>query len=184
MRPRHSLPLPKIWLMTDERMGELLFDALGRLPRGAGVVFRHYGLPMRQRRALFARVRTITRARRLLLVLAGSAQLASAWRADGVHGHVPRGRTARRLLRTVPVHSARERVAAERRGANLLFVSPVFATRSHPGAHCLGRSGLGRIASHATRPIIALGGMNDRRARSLGANGIYGWAAIDAWLAG
>jgi thiamine-phosphate pyrophosphorylase len=30
-------------------------------------------------------------------------------------------------------------------------------------------------------PVIALGGMDARRAASLGPFGIYGWAAIDAW---
>ncbi|RYD48780.1 MAG: thiamine phosphate synthase, partial [Sphingomonadales bacterium] len=43
MRCRHPL-IPKLWLMTDERMGDDLWDALKRLPRGSGVIFRHYGV--------------------------------------------------------------------------------------------------------------------------------------------
>ena len=31
------------WLMTDERMGERLWEAIDRLPSGSGgIVFRHY----------------------------------------------------------------------------------------------------------------------------------------------
>ena len=28
---------PRIWLMTDERMGDSLWDAVARLPDGAGI---------------------------------------------------------------------------------------------------------------------------------------------------
>ena len=32
--------LPRLWLMTDERVGDALIPAVERLPRGAGTVFR------------------------------------------------------------------------------------------------------------------------------------------------
>ena len=54
--PRRQ-PLPRLWLMTDERQGEGLWAALERLPKGAGVVFRHYGLRPSERRKLFERIR-------------------------------------------------------------------------------------------------------------------------------
>src|SRR3954447_19397565 len=69
MGPRH--PLPRVWLMTDERQGEGLWRALDLLPAGAGVVFRHHSLPARQRGALFEQVRQHARARGLVLVSAG-----------------------------------------------------------------------------------------------------------------
>ena len=170
MRPRH--PLPHLWLMTDERMGDALWRALGRLPRGSGVVFRHYGLGPAERRALFARVAEVARRRGLVLVRAGAEQLG---REDGVHAQRGRG------LRTWPSHSRREAVAAQRAGADLLFVSPVFATRSHPGARALGRVRLGLMIRGLRVPVIALGGMDAKRAAGVQALGVYGWAAIDAW---
>ena len=63
----------------------------------------------------------------------------------------------------------------------MLFVSPVFATRSHPGARALGRARLGLMIRNLPVPVIALGGMDARRAAGLQPLGIYGWAAIDAW---
>jgi thiamine-phosphate pyrophosphorylase len=163
-------PLPRLWLMTDERQSEALWAALERLPKGSGVVFRHYGLAPKERRALFERIRRIARKRRLLL-LVGGAPLPGA---DGRHGR-GRGRVS------APVHSPAELRTAEWDGARLVFVSPVFATRSHPGARPLGRLGFARIARKARVPVIALGGMDERRARPLAALGAYGWAAIDAW---
>lgn len=170
MRPRH--PLPHLWLMTDERMGESLWTALDRLPRGSGVVFRHYGLDASARRALFRKVAKVSRRRGLVLVRAGAGRLGPA---DGVHGRRGSG------IRTAPAHSQREAVAAIRGGADLLFVSPVFATRSHPGARALGRVRTGLMIRNLPVPVIALGGMDARRAASLQQLGIYGWAAIDAW---
>jgi thiamine-phosphate pyrophosphorylase len=160
--------------MTDERQGDALWAALARLPRGSGVVFRHYALPGRERRALFDQVRRFCRRRGLLLIAAGAAP----GRADGHHRSDQR-RTA--AFRTAPAHSIPEIRTAERAGAVLVFLSPVFPTRSHPGARTLGRVRFGLAARAARVPIIALGGLDSRRARHV--PGAYGWAAIDAWSA-
>lgn len=180
MRSRQSLP--RIWLMTDERMGDALWPALARLPRGGGIVFRHHRTPMGERRALFARVRVAARRRRLVLVLADEPRRAVAWRADGVHGWA--GRYAGRpLLHTAPAHDGRELVAAMRAGADLVFLSPVFPTMTHPGAPTLGPVRFGLLARVRGRScgLVALGGMTPRCYRRMAALGADGWAAIDAW---
>jgi thiamine-phosphate pyrophosphorylase len=174
MRRRHA-PLPTLWLMTDERVGDALWPALAALPRGSGVVFRHHATPSGERRALFDRVRRIARARRLLLLLAGPPTLARAWRADGWHGrsaHVGG-------LHSAPAHDTRELVAARRAGAAFAFLSPVFATRSHPGAKALGVVRFGLLARGAGMPVVALGGMTRANVRRVRAVGASGWAAID-----
>jgi hypothetical protein len=76
MPSRQARSLPSLFLMTDERMGDALWRALERLPRGAGVVFRHYRLPPVERRALFERVRAVARRRGLRLLLGGPERLA------------------------------------------------------------------------------------------------------------
>ncbi|MGF1550209.1 MAG: thiamine phosphate synthase [Sphingomonadaceae bacterium] len=167
---------PRIWLMTDERMGAALFPALARLPRGAGIVFRHYALPAEARRHLFDRVRSVARQRGLVLFLAGPGEEALRWGADGSHGT---GGGKAGLPRSAPAHDLAESRRAAAAGADLLFVSPVFATRSHPGAPVLGPLGYRRLAGATRLPAIALGGMSAMRARMIGARG---WAAIDHWL--
>jgi thiamine-phosphate pyrophosphorylase len=169
-------PLPRLWLMTDERLGDGLMAAMGRLPDGAGIVFRHYSLPDDQRRGLFERVAGAARRRGLMLLLGGSAGLARAWGADGSHGRGPGAG-----LRSAPAHDLAELRAAEADGAALVFVSPVFATRSHPDAVALGVAGFARLARATSLPVVALGGMNAERAQVLSAAGAYGWAGISAW---
>ena len=64
MRCRH--PVPIFWLMTDERMGEGMWQAVERLPRGAGIVFRHHATPAGERKRLFARLLRIARGQGLV----------------------------------------------------------------------------------------------------------------------
>ncbi|HEY5712721.1 MAG TPA: thiamine phosphate synthase [Allosphingosinicella sp.] len=173
---RSRQPLPDTWLMTDERLGDGLLAAVGRLPPGAGIVFRHYSLGPAERLAQFERVRAASSGRDLMLLLAGPAAVARAWGADGSHG---RGRGPG--LRSGPAHDQKEIRAAEKAGADLVFLSPVFATRSHPGARPLGRVQFGLLARATSLPVIALGGMDAARGESLRALGAYGWAGIDAW---
>jgi thiamine-phosphate pyrophosphorylase len=174
MEPRQ--PLPREWLMTDERQGDRLFDALARLPRGAGIVFRHYSLPPDERWRLFREVRLIARREGHVLLLGGPAEQAKAWRADGSHGAGPGAG-----LRSAPAHDLREIRAAERAGAALIFLSPVYPTRSHPGAATLGPAEFGRLSRRTRLPVVALGGMDRSRAKALRLRGAWGWAGIDAW---
>ena len=164
-------PLPRLWLMTDERLGDRLADAVARLPEGAGIVFRHYRLGEADRGALFEAVRA---AHPGVLLLAGPPELAAAWGADGSHGR-------HRGAVTAPAHDLAEIRAAVTFGARLIFLSPVYATRSHPDAPVLGPEGFATLAAQTRLPVIALGGMNAERAKSLA--GAYGWGGIDAWLA-
>lgn len=171
MRRRHP-PIPRLWLMTDPRLDDRLWDALERLPRGSGVIFRHYALPLAERRALFAEILKVARRRGLVLVRAGDAAMRGEM---GTHGRRGRG------LLTWPAHSRREAMEAIRAGADALFVSPAFPTRSHPGAPALGPTRFGILVRGLNVPVIALGGMDRRKARRLRPFGIHGWAAIDAW---
>lgn len=156
--------------MTDERMGEALWRALRRAPPGTGVIFRHHATPPAERLALFRRVRRIARARRLALIAARPPLPGVA-----AHGRV-RGATS------WPAHSRTEALAGVKAGARRLLVSPVFPTRSHPGARASGPIRAARIGRDLGVPMIALGGMDERRWRRIRHLGFSGWAGVDAWL--
>ncbi|MGH6787201.1 MAG: thiamine phosphate synthase [Novosphingobium sp.] len=157
MRPRQ--PLPSIWLVSDARNDAVLERALKRLPRGSGVVFRHFHLQPKQRSARLEQLARLCRRHGHRLEVAGL-------------GYGPPA-PHRRLT---PAHSLREIGRANRFGVGAVLLSPVFATRSHPGAKPLGALRFRLLAAWAQMPVIALGGMTARRARSLG---WPRWAAID-----
>ena len=158
-------------------MGDALWPALERLPPGAGVIVRHYSLDLPARRALFAAIARVGRRRRLVIVRAGQDRLGRG--EQGVHG---RQSTRTEGLRTWPAHHAREIVAARRAGADAIMISPILATRSHPGAAGIGRVRAARLARLAGPRAIALGGIRPETIRQWQSAGFYGIAAIDGWL--
>ena len=171
---------PRIWLMTDERIGDRLWEAVDCLPAGAGIVLRHYSLPPGVREELARRLATIVRSHDLTLSIARDVELARRCGAQMVHnplgdlGELPFSRA---------VHDIGEAKAANAEGAALVFVSPVYPTRSHPDVTALGVEQAARIAESAGVPAMALGGVNAQNFAELESAGFYGWAGIDAWLA-
>lgn len=169
--------LPALWLISDARNDAGLERALARLPRGSGLIYRHYHLDGPARLARFRALRRIARRRGHMVVLADSALTAREWGADGIYGS-PRALYPRRrgLLHLATAHGMAELGLAARLGADAALLSPVFPTRSHPGGALLGPVRFRLLARQSRLPVIALGGMTPQRARALG---WPRWAAID-----
>lgn len=175
-------PWPREWLMTDERIGDRLWEAIDRLPEGtAGIVFRHYSLGKADRHALGLRVAKTARIRGLVLAVAGCSQLAEDLKARLVHN--PDAPSI--LPISMAVHDERQAEEAKRAEAALAFVAPIHPTRSHPAALHLGSAKALQLAQIAGCPAIALGGMDSARFGELDAAfpGVFhGYAGIDCWL--
>lgn len=170
MRLRQTLPM--LWLLSDARNDAALERALAALPVGSGFVFRHYHLAPAARRARFATLAQCARSHGHLAILAGPER---GWGEDGAYGPVAVVAAAEGL-RLGTAHSGDELQQANRAGVDGVFLSPVFPTRSHPGAQVLGVQGFQVLAQQALVPVIALGGMNRARARALD---WPRWGAID-----
>jgi thiamine-phosphate pyrophosphorylase len=178
MHSRQTLPC--LWLVTDRRNDSVLEKAIARLPRGSGVIFRHYHLEGPERRDRFRALARLARQRGHVIVLSDDFRTARRWGADGVYGVARQRRGGGGLLRLATAHSLKEMGAARRIGADAILLSPVFPTRSHPAQNALGPVRFRLIACLARMPVIALGGMNRSAARRL----LWPrWAAIDG-LAG
>jgi thiamine-phosphate pyrophosphorylase len=168
--------VPRLWLISDARNDAALESALARLPRGSGLIFRHYHLPVDARRTRF---RILARHARRFghgVVLAGSAAQARRWGADGAYGSAAVLARGPAILRLVTAHSLHELAQARRARGDAVLLSPVYPTRSHPGGAVLGAVRFRLLAARAGLPVIALGGMNRHRAQALKP---AGWAAID-----
>ena len=168
---------PDLWLISDERNDATLEQALRRLPRGSGFIYRHYHLPDAERVARWFALRATARARGHLVVLADSSLTAREWGADGIYG-APRALypTTGDLLTLATAHNLAEIGLANRMRADAVLLSPAFPTRSHLDAPTLGPLRFRLLAQHARMPVIALGGMNLDTARRLR---WPRWAAID-----
>lgn len=168
--------------MSDARNDALLDDALGRLPRGSGFIYRHYHLPDKERAIRFEQLASAARASGQLVILSGDENQARRWGAGGIYGAPDRIGKADRLndpdgfLRLAAAHDECEIAAANQIAADAVLVSPVFPTASHPGAPALGPDRFRHLVKMAKMPVIALGGMNQKTAKRLG---WQRWAAID-----
>ena len=167
---------PDLWLLSDERNDAGLADALRRLPRGSGFIYRHYHLSPEERVARWFDLRRIARARDHVTILADSALTALEWGADGIYGAPRALYPTRDMLTLATAHDLTEIGLANRMNADAVLLSPAFPTGSHPGAPALGPLRFRVLAAHARMPVIALGGMNGHTARRLG---WPRWAAID-----
>ncbi len=182
-------PLPRQWLFSDERLTVGIARLAAALPPGSGIVLRHDSLAPAARWRLLRRLMRVARARGLTVLIAGTPDMAHRWDADGVHLRQHDARRAAQahrlgLIVTMPVHDAREATRARRAQADGVFISPLYPTRSHPGAKALGLAEWLRLARLTRVQAFALGGMTPARARELNrqASGLKpGWAAIDAW---
>lgn len=165
--------LPRVWLVSDSRNDGSLEAALKRLPRGSGFIFRHYHLGPEQRQARFLQLAKLARAHDHLVIVAGAPALARRWGADGAYGTARLITAGPNLLRLVTAHTLGDLRTGR---ADAVLLSPVFATRSHPGARTLGPLRFRLLAARSQVPVIALGGMTARNSERLAG---HAWAAID-----
>ena len=171
---------PVLWLFTDSVRLPDPRPAVARLPRGiAGVVLRHDGHP--DRTAIGRDLARICRARRLVLVVAGDVRLAAALGA-GVHLRGGRwtGPLRRPGFTTSSAHTIPELRRARRAGAMVAFLSPAFATPSHPGEAALGACRWASLAAGAGLSVAALGGIGGQSVRRLPRGRCHGVGAIGA----
>jgi thiamine-phosphate pyrophosphorylase len=156
--------VPRLVLLSDARNDAVLDRAVRRLPAGSALVFRHYHLEPAARVARLRELQRIAALRGIVVVQAGA-------------GYSPaRGLSRRPGLRLATAHDLREIGAAARAGADAVLLSPVFPTRSHPGAPVMGALRFNCLARLSALPVLALGGMTRRRMAQLRA---HGFAAID-----
>lgn len=180
--------LPRLHLTTDDRIvsRDGFVDAAARVA-GSGALALHLRAPSLGGRRLFdlaRRIRLALEDTRSLLFINERVDLALAVGAHGVHlpEHGIPLEAARSLVRTPTfvgrsVHSAEDARLTFARGADYVFLGPIFETASHPH-----RSPLGLEAIEQSLPgrVIAIGGITPQRAAECIGAGAYGVAVIRA----
>jgi len=182
---RQTEALPRLFAMTDDLRGADPLALIDRLVPGSGLVFRHYDHPHRAQ--LAGEVVSRCRKRGIFCLVAGDIGLAAATGADGAHLPEQQLAGARRAIKayqggggwiTAAAHSRAAARAAEQAGVDGLFVSPVFATSSHPGTRGLGLNRFARMIRPLRVPVFALGGITFETIKRVSFAGAYGIAGI------
>ncbi|NMJ40982.1 thiamine phosphate synthase [Roseomonas sp. JC162] len=172
---RRGRRLPALWLFSDPVRLPDPRDAAAALPRGSGVVARG------ATRNVLVGLAQVARRRGLVVLVGGDGRAALAV-GGGLHlpdrhgaaGILPvlaarRGGRPGAVLTLAAHGSARAAARVRRLRPDVVFLSPLFPTASHPGAPALGPLRWLRAAAAlrraATAGVVALGGIGARTAR-------------------
>lgn len=116
-----------------------------------------------------------------ILLLATSVTIFEQTNADGLHlnsqmlGEYVKRPISSQLLLSVSCHNLQEMKQAEQLGADILLVSPVKATASHPELEGIGWQQFSQMIKQVNSPVYALGGMKIsdlEDAKQAGAQGV------------
>ncbi|MFN7056185.1 thiamine phosphate synthase [Hyphomonas sp.] len=174
--------LPPAFFLTDPaRTPDPAAIAAG-LPRGWGVIYRHFGAPDQEAAAL--ELAAACRARGLVLLIGADARLAMQVGADGVHWPSRLAGAARRWagrfgMQTASAHGRAELARLAGLPVEAALVSAVFPSASPSAGAAMGPLRLRQLARLSPVPVYGLGGVNADNARRI--SGFAGLAAIEGW---
>lgn len=162
---KRDLPFPRLVFLTDDKRVNDPAAVAAALPAGSVVIVRSQ-TPEKIVDTVEA-LRPLCRSRRVYLLAATDPRSARSLDVDGVHLSEANVRQAGRQSRSFPehwmvtaaAHSAAAVKRAARLGADIILISPVFPTKSHPGARTLGTHGYRRLAGLAPDKACPLGGV-------------------------
>lgn len=148
---RRRQSIPRQWLIANYDWDRQFWLVLRHLPRGSGVL-----LLAHPGASTFRRLRSLAVLKDLLIM-------------PDIPGQVAR------------VHNLRELRWALLRRTEIVFLSPMFQTETHPDWRPLSRMRAATLARLGKRKMIALGGMTEERYRQVTELGFIAWAGISAW---
>ena len=163
--------MPRLLLITDSTVCADLPGAVAAALDGGvrHVLLREKGMAAGPLTRLAAKLLALTAAQGAHLLIHDRVDVALAVAADGVH--LPdeglETAAARRLLAQRPgggllgrsCHSVAGACQALQAGADFVTLSPLFATRSHPGLPPLGLARFAAMRAEIPGPVLALGGI-------------------------
>ncbi len=169
--------------MTDDDRHIDLAACIRRLPANSAVIVR-----TRSRKNIPKIVQWVQALnhRDVRILMSAAEPIFGPLAVDGLHLSEASVRRWRRyqLMRlgpgliTAAAHSRLAAWRAARLGVDLVLLSPVFPTPSHPGAATLGPYRFALIARSSPLPVMALGGMTRRNLRRVRLSGAVGIAGI------
>lgn len=179
--------LPVMFFMTDPDRTPDPVAVARSLPRGCGVILRHYGYGAGKREALAHALGWACKRQNLVFLVGADSALAQKVDADGVHlpqalvkGAADIKRRHPNWIVTAAAHSQAALRRAARSRVDAVFLSPVFPTASHPGQAVLGPLKFAALTKGTGLAVYGLGGIDARNMARLQGSRLAGVAAIGA----
>lgn len=190
-----SKKLPLLYLITPapdvHELDQFVYQLERSLRNGLRLVqLRAKALTPEKYKELAMQVMTVCKKYDATLMLNAAPSLVEELDASGVHLNGTRLISCEHRpinsnkLVSVACHSLEQIRKAELIGADMVTLSPVLHTESHPEASPLGWKNFSLMARQTALPVFALGGINPQLLSCAQANGAYGIAGIRSfWCA-
>ena len=176
--------LPPVFFLTDpDRIPEPASVA-ARLPKGWGVIYRHFGRA--DRSDIATRLARLSHVGRLTLLIAADPQLAVKVGAAGIHWPFAERHKARKWrnrfpVMTVSAHTPRQFRAIDPSSFDAVLLSTVFSSSSPSAGMPMGPLKFRNLVRTTSIPVFGLGGVTSDTAahisRSAGLAAIEGIAS-------
>ena len=165
---KNALFLPSVIMITDHKAVPHPEEVIAQLPPHSYVIFRDYDI--KNRAEIAAYIQKICKKNNLLFGIANDENLARNLKADGLHlpeyrlSEIPRLKNE--FFISVSCHSEASLKEAHFLFPDIAFLSPVFATSSHPESFndsslTIGAKKFDQICKGIKLPLYALGGLNE-----------------------
>lgn len=174
------IKIPYIWFLTDKVKTKNPLDICENLPNKTGILIRSYGDKNKER--IIKNICNIKKRRLFNVLVSGKHEKIS--NIDGAHlpSWVNNSFYINKKLISMSAHGAKDIRKSINIKADIIFISPVFQTSSHRlNSYYIGVIKLGLMARLFKKPVIALGGINNKNIRRLKGLPIFGCAGIDVF---
>lgn len=186
-RPK-ATPLSPFVFMTDPQRVLDPVAIAKHLPKGAAIIYRHFGREGHWKEA--DNLRQVTFARNQQLLIGHDPELAQQVGADGVHFRRDASVQGPMLWRqkcpdwmiTMAGLKGEQNYEGDLSVLDGLFVSSVFYSKSPSAGNPIGIEAFADICRKLAVPVFALGGVNARTAAQLEGSGAAGLAGIEGLL--
>lgn len=191
--------LPSSVFFSDRKRISNLEATIKSLPKNSAIIIREYDLDKKDREIFARKIAALARPRSLKIIVGKDIALAKKIKADGVHfsdfdslpiQFLQKKNFAKKFIFSFACHSFKSVLLAQKLEADMVFISPAFATQSHLNTQTLGIKNLAKISlktkspSYLSLPVYALGGINSTNLSSVRKLGLSGFAAISLFLDG
>ena len=169
---------PHLWLFTDDIKTQNLQKFLAKIPQNSGIVIRNY--LSEDRLKIIESIRRNSKRKNLTLLIGEKSNRIRD--ISGLHlpkWHYQKRKMNKKQILSISAHGIIDKRRIINSKADLIFLSPIFRTSSHPNSRPLGTIKFGLIARQFSKPVIALGGINKNNIKKLKNLPIEGVAGID-----
>lgn len=189
--------LPVSVFFSNRAVITSLESTIKHLPKNSAIIIREYDLEEKDREIFAKKIAALARPLGLKILVGKDLSLAKKIKADGVHfsdfDKLPlqffqQKNFPEKFIFSFSCHNLKSALKAEKSGFDMIFISPIFSTKSHLNTKNIGLKNLAKIslktksAPYCESSFYALGGINSQNLSSIRKLNLAGFGAISLFL--